>query len=136
MNRIMQLKQVPAFQNLMGHYRNISDDGYKEVVVDYVTLKLSNRLKAERQLSEKLDKSDEEGELLPTRDLISISREQDRNTNIQVNIGDFATQLDRATSRSNKVLEATSVHSPALRVPQEPTPQREAGGQTLRRRLA
>jgi hypothetical protein len=107
MNRVMQLKQVPAFQELVASYRSLVDDGYKGVVIDYATLKLANRMKAERQLSEKLDESDENGELLSTRELISISRETDRNTNIQVNIGDFATQLDRASTRSNKVLEAT-----------------------------
>jgi hypothetical protein len=105
LNRIWQLKQVPAFQNLVLDYRKLNDEGYKDVIVDYLSLKTKNKLKAERQLSEHLDKSDEEGELLPVRSLISISREQDRNTNIQVNVGDFATQLDGAIKRSSKFLE-------------------------------
>ncbi len=136
MNRVMQLKQVPAFQNLVAHYRNLADDGYKGVIIDYTTLKMSNRLKAERQLSEKLDKSDEEGELLPTRELISISREQDRSTNIQVNVGDFAQQLDQAITRSSKVIEGT----PVLPRPQSsgpiPAQQRNEVGQAPRRKFA
>jgi hypothetical protein len=137
MNRIMQLKQVPAFQNLLADYRKLADDGYKGVIVDYVTLKMSNRLKAERQLSEKLDQSDEEGELLPTRELISISREQDRNTNIQVNIGDFAEQLDRAKRESTRVIEATPVQPKSLRSPSPPPPRRnDTVGQVPRRKFA
>lgn len=135
MNRIMQLKQVPAFQNLMGDYRKLTDDGYKGVIIDYFTLKMSNRMKAERQLSEKLDKADEEEELLSVRELVSISREQDRNTNIQVNIGDFATQLDRSIRESRKVIEATSVQ-PSAHPQVRTSPQRNQVGQTPRRKFA
>ena len=133
MNRVMQLKQVPAFQNLVAEYRKVVDDEYKGVILDYFSLKLANRLKAERQISEKLDKSDEENELLPTRELIAISREQDRSTNIQVNVGDFAQQLDRAMLRSSKVIESTSAQ-PRLSI--TTTPRRNEVGQTPRRRFA
>lgn len=133
MNRVIQLKGVPAFQDLCASYRNLVDDGYKGVVIDYMTLKMANRLKAERQLSEKLDESDENGELLTTRELISISREQDRNTNIQVNIGDFAQQLDRAVSRSKQVIEATAVQQPALSAG---SAAHSPAGQPPRRKLA
>lgn len=111
MNRVMQLKQVPAFQQLMASYRNLTDEDYRNIIKDYLQIKASNKLKAERMIADKLDKADEEGDLPPTRELISISREQDRSTNIQVNVGDFATQLDRASRESKKVIDATPVPS-------------------------
>src|SRR5215472_1686654 len=136
MNRIMQLKQVPAFQNLMEDYRKLGDEGYKEFMLDYTTLKMSNRLKAERQLSERLDAADEEGELLTTRELISISREQDRSTNIQVNVGDFAQQLDGAIARSSKVIEATSVRALTNPLTAQSVKPTQGPVQAQRRRLA
>ena len=107
LSRVIQLYQVPAFQNLISEYKkNVVDEEYRKLLQDYNALVTTNQFKAERQIGDKLDKSDEEGELLPTRDLISISRKQDRSTNIQVNVGDFATQLDRANKESTKVIQA------------------------------
>lgn len=110
MNRVMQLKQVPAFQQLTSDYRTgVVDEEYRKTVKDYNTLVMDDQLKAERMIADRLDKADEEeDEPLPLRDLISISRRQDRNTNIQVNIGDFGQQLDRAAKISNKVLESVA----------------------------
>ena len=133
--RVMQLKQVPAFQNLVSDYRKLADDGYKGVIIDYVTLKMSNKMKAERMIAEKLDKSDEEEELLSVRELISISREQDRSTNIQVNVGDFAQQLDGAISRSSKVINSSARSQPSS--PKvSPSPSANGTGWAQRRRLA
>jgi len=135
MNRVMQLKQVPAFQQLTADYREgVVDEEYRKMVKDYNELVAEDQLKAERQIADRLDAADEEEEPLPLRDLISISRRQDRNTNIQVNIGDFATQLDRAQRESNKVIASSA--QPRITNAQ-PNPQLQAEvGQAPRRKLA
>lgn len=137
MNRIMQLKQVPAFQQLMSDYKtNIVDEEYKQVVKDYNAVVLDNQLKAERQIADRLDDADEGGEPLPLPHLISISRRQDRaGVNVQVNVGDFATQLDRSIRESRKVIDATPVQPRASTHNLTP-PSRNEVGQAPRRRLA
>src|SRR5262245_20868165 len=109
-NRICQLKQVPAFQDLTASYRKgVVDDEYRKVVKEYYDLVAENKLKAERMVGDRLDIAEEEGELPPMRDLISISRRDDHSTNIQMNFGDFGQQLERAMSESTKIIDATPV---------------------------
>lgn len=140
MNRVMQLKQVPAFQQLMSDYRtNVVDDEFRKTVKDYNTLVLDDQFKAERMIADRLDEADEaidSDDRIPLRDLISISRRQDRTTNIQVNVGDFATQLDRSIRESRKVIEATPVQPRANDTLAHTTPDRNEVGQAPRRRLA
>lgn len=136
-NRVMQLERVPAVKELIATYRtNIVDEEYTKVIRDKAMLEAENDFKAERQLSERLDIADEEGEPLPVRDLVSIARKKDRSTNIQVNIGDFAEQLDRAKKESMRVIEATSVQSSFGNNPATDPPRRSPVAQTPRRKFA
>lgn len=109
--RMAQLQKDPTFLNLVEHYRGVVNETFKDNRDEYHELLFSNQVKAERQIAEKLEAADEEGELLPTRDLIAIARDgADRTgygkkqTNLNVNV-DFAAQLERAITRSGKVLE-------------------------------
>src|SRR5262245_2143560 len=135
-NRICQLKQVPAFQDLTASYRKgVVDDEYRKVVKEYYDLVAENKLKAERMVGDRLDIAEEEGELPPMRDLISISRREDRTTNIQMNFGDFGQQLERAMTQSNKVIDATPVRQqPTLPSQVDKSTPNVAGGQALLRR--
>lgn len=109
-SRIAILYGDPAFQELIAQYRSMVDEEFREGVDEYLTLATSNMLKAERMLSDKLDKADEEDDTLPTRDLIAISRDAadrfgygKKNVNFNVN-ADFATMLEKAMERSSKVI--------------------------------
>lgn len=113
-NRVAMFLQDPAFKQLVAEYRNMVNDSFKEQVDEYMALSVANMTKAERMISEHLDKADEEGELLPLSKLDTISQgRMDRfgygkkQTNLNVNV-DFAAQLEKARQRSGKVIEATS----------------------------
>lgn len=113
--RIHQLEHDPAFQQLIAKYRQKVDAIFEEEVEGFVALATSNMIKAERQLADKLDQADEAEETLPTRDLISISRDAadrlgfgKRQTQVNVNV-DFAAQLERAIARTSKVIEGPSL---------------------------
>lgn len=116
--RVMTMYADPAFKELIEHYRKMVDKSFVESTDAFFEIATSNMLKAERQIAEKLDKADEDGELLPTRDLIAISRDAadrfgygKKQTNVNVNV-DFAAQLEKAIKRSGKTIEG-SVHSSA-----------------------
>lgn len=157
--RVYTLTSDPAFKQLVAEKRAKVEEHRAEVLDDFEELVHSNMLKAERQIADKLDDADEENELLPTRELIAISRDAadrlgygKKATNVNVNI-DFAAKLDRAVARSSKVIEhRTSEHvNPVLRevapalasslVPLGPAPRPRAtpveqGQPFKRRRLA
>lgn len=99
-NRIGSLMPDPAFQNLIQHYRDMVDEAFVGGVDAYHELATANMLKAERMLAEKLDEADENNTLLPTRDLIAISRDAadrfgygKKQTNTNINV-DFAAILE------------------------------------------
>lgn len=117
LQRIVQLKTDPAMIELIARYRDKVDEVWKESIDDYMSLATANMLKAERQISDKLDAADEAGELLPTRELIAISRDAadrfgygKKTTNLNVNV-DFAAKLEAARARSIKVIEAADADS-------------------------
>lgn len=125
--RIHQLEHDPAFQQLIAKYRQKVDEIFEEEVEGFVALATSNMIKAERQLADKLDQADEADETLPTRDLISISRDAadrlgfgKRQTQVNVNV-DFAAQLERAIARTSKVIESPPL-SPRASVATTPSP--------------
>lgn len=106
--RAYVLHADPTFQNLVAEYRKDVQTSFVASQDDYYTTATANMLKAERQLAECLDKADEEGELLPVRDLIAISRDAadrfgygKKTTNLNVNI-DFAAKLEAARKRSGR----------------------------------
>lgn len=110
--RAYVLHADPSFQDLVASYRKDVNEVWKENVDDFQRLAVSNMLKAERQLAEKLDSADEQGELLPTRDLIAIARDAadrfgygKKNTNLNINV-DFAAKLEAARARSDSARAA------------------------------
>lgn len=117
--RASMLNSDPAFQNLINKYREKVTEKWLENIDEFQQLAVGNMLKAERQISEKLDRADEADELLPTRELIAISRDSadrfgygKKQTNVNVNV-DFAAKLEAgiARSRSIRVVESSVVTS-------------------------
>lgn len=112
-SRISNLIIDPAFQELVASYRGDVDAAFIRSQDDFFETATSNMLKAERQIAEKLDKADEEGELLPVRDLLAISRDAadrfgygKKTTNLNVNV-DFASKLEQAIARTKAVSSPT-----------------------------
>jgi hypothetical protein len=106
--RAYVLHADPTFQDLVAKYRKEVDAAYVVSQDDFYSTATANMLKAERQLAERLDKADEEGELLPVRDLIAISRDAadrfgygKKSMNVNVNV-DFAAKLEAARKRSGR----------------------------------
>lgn len=127
-SRVLQYSSDPAFQNLVAHYREQVTEQFKESVDDYFEIATSNMVKAERQIAEKLDEADEDGTLLPTRELIAISRDAadrfgygKKQMNVNVNV-DFAAQLEARIRNSEKVIEAKPVGSGGKHTPIVPSP--------------
>lgn len=123
--RVDTLCYDPAFQELISAYREKVTEAWVSGVEAYAEVATSNMLKAEVMLADKLELAEEAGELLPTRDLIAISRDAadrfgfgKRQTNTNVNV-DFAAMLEKAIARSGKsnVIEAVAPHSPRPRSP-------------------
>lgn len=118
-NRVSQLASSPAMIELVATYRAKIDEIWDENIDAYAALAVRNMIAAERQLADKLDAADEEGELLPTRELIAISRDAadrfgygKRQTNVNVN-ADFASMLEKAIARSGKQIEGTVEPQPS-----------------------
>jgi hypothetical protein len=114
--RVSMLKQDQAFQELCAHYRGLVTADYIHQTDSYLEVLLANKLKAEVMLGDKLDAAIDGDEVLPTRDLMAISRDAaDRTghgkvqTNMNVNV-DFAAKLEAARKRSSQA----RVSSPAL----------------------
>lgn len=111
--RVCQLLADPSVKELVARYRDKVDESWKAEVDTFMELATRNMLKAERQISDKLDAADEAEEFLPTRELIAISRDAadrfgygKKTTNLNVNV-DFAAKLEAARNRSTKVIEGT-----------------------------
>jgi hypothetical protein len=105
-NRVSLLKADPAFIELCAHYRGLVTADYLHQTDSYLEVLLSNKLKAEVMLGDKLDAAIDGEETVPTRDLLAISRDAaDRTghgkvqTNMNVNV-DFAAKLEAARKRS------------------------------------
>lgn len=118
-NRISQLATSPAMKELISQYRGKIDEIWAENVDAYAKLALRNMVAAERQISDRLDEADAEGETLPVRDLIAISRDaadrfgySKKETRVNLNV-DFAAQLENAIKRSGKQIEGVAQPSPS-----------------------
>lgn len=110
---IAQLHNDPAFQELLSKYRDLDTHIFLEGRDEFYSIATKNMLQAERQLSDKMDEADEEGELLPTRELVSIVADRadrfgygKRETKFNVNV-DFADALQRAIKRSGKTIDGS-----------------------------
>lgn len=119
-NRVTILKADPALMELVAHYRAILTAEWAEAadpVTDYLR---ANALKAQAMLSDKLDHASEQGEFLPTRDLLGIAElGLDRtgygkvNKNVNINV-DFAAKLEEARKRSTAAREVRTIEAPSL----------------------
>lgn len=114
LTRIYTLNATPAFKELVESYRDPENHSFYISRDHYYETLYGNMVKAERQISDRLDKADEEGDLLSIRELASISRDAADRTgygkrSMHVNFnGDFATALEKAVKRSSKVIEGTT----------------------------
>ena len=104
-SRVSLFHTNPAFQELIADKRKVEEEEFRDAITAYNALILSNGLKAERKLADKLD-DDDEAEELSVRELVSIARDaadrvglSKRSINFNVN-ADFAAQLDRCIERS------------------------------------
>lgn len=106
-NRVSIFHNDPAFQELVAQKRHLEDEVFKDRIMAYNDLILSNGMKAERKLADKLD-DDDECEEMSVRELVSIARDAaDRvglsKRSVQTNINlDFASMLDKAIARSSR----------------------------------
>lgn len=104
-SRVSLFHSSPAFQDLIAEKRKVEDQISRDQITNYNSMILSNGIKAERKIADKLD-DDDENEELSIRELISIARDAaDRvglsKRSIQTNVNmDFAQMLDRAIKRS------------------------------------
>lgn len=120
-NRVSVLKADPSFMELVAHYRAIITAEWAETadpVTDYLR---QNALKAQAMLSDKLDHASEQGEFLPTRDLLGIAElGLDRtgygkvNKNVNINV-DFAKQLEDARKKSAALREVRQIEATPTR---------------------
>jgi hypothetical protein len=111
----------PAFQELVAQYRKTVVASYRDEADEFNRILLSNRMKAERRIADRLD--DDEA-TVTTRDLITISRDAaDRtgygksSTQVYSNAG-MATKMELATAnayvksgRTPPMIEATATRS-------------------------
>jgi hypothetical protein len=123
----------PTFQELIAGYTKrvvmkieLAQDAYLDTAV-------SNMLRAEQQIADHLDQSEESGELLPVNTLDKISQGRadrfgySKHTKVE-HTHDFASMLDKAIARSGKakVIEGTvdktgpTIDSPLAPRPIEP----------------
>lgn len=110
-NWLAQLHNDPAFQELLSKYRDLDTQMFLEGRDEFYSLATKNMIQAERQLSDKMDELDEEGEFLPTRELVAVVADRadrfgygKRETKFNVNV-DFADALQRAIKRSGKTID-------------------------------
>ena len=107
--RLHLLLNDPAFQELIAEYSKSLDEKIEESVDAYAELAIGNMFRAEAQIREKFELSEDEGELLPMRELLAIAKDRadrfgygPKSLRVNVQVG-FAEQLDRAIERSAKV---------------------------------
>ena len=139
--RLHILLQDPSFQELVVEKSKSIDEKIEDAADRYAELAISNMLVAEAQLQEKLEASEDEGEYLPTRELLAITKDRadrfgygPKSTRLTVNV-DFASQLDRAIERTTKVIEARPLGLSAAQ-PLRPLSAPKAEPHSIRRRVA
>ena len=129
--RVQALLNSPAMDELVARYRAKVDGEFVADADAYFELATRNMIAAERHIADQIAELDEQGELLPIRTALAVSRDAadrfgygKRTQNLNVNV-DFAAQLERAIERSGKTIEAV----PAER---GTTPQSSPGPRTPR----
>jgi len=144
-SRVSLFHSSPAFQDLIAEKRKVEDEIARDQITQYNQLILSNGMKAERKLADKLD-DDDDLEEMSVRELISIARDAaDRvglsKRSIQTNVNmDFAQMLDRAIARSDQLRLPSKVPSESTQLPRSGElrlipPSRKLPGRGLLRRI-
>ena len=129
--RLTLLSADPTFQQLIAHYARQVDEAWNANLDTYLDLGMGNMIRAESQIAEHLDRSEDTGELLPLGALDRISQGRaDRfgysKHNVIEHKHDFATMLDRAIARSGKAEAVKLIEGQAIEVstpPPLPAPQ-------------
>lgn len=137
--RIATLASAPAMAELIAQYRADINNSFMDTLDVYHDLMVSNKLKAERMIADRLEEAQEDGDVLPFRDLLAISRDAADRTghpkgrvNINTN-ADFASLLEQRIARAKtveaptmKTVEAiddkSSQSSPSVTAPSESEP--------------
>lgn len=124
-NRISVLASAPAMQELVAHYRSKIDEAFIASQDAYFDLATRNMLAAERHIADRIAELDADGEVLPIRDAIAISRDAadrfgygKKQTNLNVN-ADFAALLEKAIAKSGKVIDGAAQALPDRRQPRQ-----------------
>lgn len=116
--RIYVLTTDPAFQELVATYRGKVDEAFIRAQDQYQTVAISNMMKAETMIADKLDDAIEAGEHLPTKDLIAISRDAaDRfgyGKKSFVAHASVSTHLEKAMVRSGRTIVVDAKGAPTL----------------------
>lgn len=149
-NRVKQLHDDPAFQNLVAQYRAKVDEAFVENVDEFYEMATANMRKAERMIAEQLEEAEENEVTIPLKTLETLASSRmdrfgygKRETRLNVNM-DFAAQLEGAIARSGKakVIEATATHPapspqspPRVASPQLIPPSEASSQPTLDRRI-
>lgn len=119
-NRVSQLCQSPAMQELIAVLRESMAGRRLEVVDAFRELEANNLLVAERQIGDHLAEADERGELLSIGELEKIAKSRadriygKKSTNVNVNV-DFAARLESVIQRSGKVSDHSTAPMPSSR---------------------
>lgn len=113
LTRISTLANAPAMAELVAQYRASVAENWLDTVDLYHDLMVTNKLKAERMIHDRLEEADADGDVLPFRDLLAISRDAaDRTghgknrTNLNIN-ADFASLLEQRIARAKTVGPST-----------------------------
>lgn len=134
--RWVQLKDDPAFQELVAQYRKRVDERFGDSAAELFERVSANTLNAEILVSERLEKALDGEEDIPIKTLLAISRDgadrvglpkQKVNSNTNVNL-DFAAMLEAAAKRSGRsnVIDAVptrAVSGPKALSPHPPSAQ-------------
>ncbi len=112
--RLSLLWGDPSFQELIAVYAKRIGEVWDATVDAYVDLGVANMLRAEMQLAEHLDHSEDTGELLPIGALDRISQGRADRFGYSKHVAhdhkhDFASMLDKAIERSTKVIEGQAL---------------------------
>ena len=124
--RLTLLFGDPSFQELIAVYAQRVDERWNANLDTFLDLGMGNMIRAEAQIAEHLDKSEDTGELLPLGALDRISQGRaDRfgysKHAIVEHKHDFAAMLDKAIARSGKGEAMKQIEGRATEVSPMPT---------------
>lgn len=128
--RWVQLKNDPAFQELVSQYRAKVDEGFADSAAELYATVSANTINAELLVAERLEMALDGEADIPLKTLLAISRDgADRvglpkkkvtsNTNFNL---DFAAMLEAAAKRSGRSNVIDAVPSRAVSGPKDATP--------------